>query len=361
MFIKRRKRDVRDKSSLILSLAAVVALLVAVSIVLLKYRQPAIVAAGSDLETVGQERREHAGEEFNASKQALADKHGFVVWSSNRSGKHDIYKMSLPDMQVTALTTHPHTEYYPRISPHGKRIIFSRSIKPHESQRNWVDWDLYLLNLETGEETFIAQNATFGSWLNNDEIAYAKDGHSMVRHNLASEEVQTIFQTGVGNDMPRGSLISTPSYNPEKEELVFTGKQSHIGLNTGHWGTALVQDEQVEGVHNGCQLFWSSTGGLLFQVASRGNQGNSIVYVDPETYEIAPMLDLQGEFSHEYFPKTSNDDSHLVFAASRDKDEHEHDRADYEIFLWEIGGNPGQATRLTFHSGNDNWPDVYLR
>lgn len=361
MFVKKHKRENRDKTSLALWLTAAAALLVASSLAALNYLQATTMAAASDSKEVGQDRREHAVDEFNASKRALTDKHGFVVWSSNRSGQHDIYKMSLPDMHVTALTTHPHTEYFPRISPDGRKLIFSRSQEPYVSQRNWVDWDLYLLNLETGEETRIANNATFGSWLNNDEIAYAKDGHSVVRYDIKSEKRQTVFETGVGNDMPKGALISTPSYNPENEELVFTGKQSHIGLNTGHWGTALVKDEQVEGVHNGCQLFWSSTGELLFQVVSRGNQGNSFVYVDPKTYEVTPMLDLRGEFSHEYFPKTSNDGSHLVFAASRGKDKHEHDRADYEIFLWKIGGNPGQATRITFHSGNDNWPDVYLR
>ncbi|HSH43367.1 MAG TPA: hypothetical protein VK973_14685, partial [Arenicellales bacterium] len=29
---------------------------------------------------------------------------GFIVWSSNRGGSHDIYKMTLPDRQVTRLT-----------------------------------------------------------------------------------------------------------------------------------------------------------------------------------------------------------------------------------------------------------------
>ena len=50
----------------------------------------------------------------------------------------------------------------------------------------------------------------------------------------------------------------------------------------------------------------------------------------------------------------------LVFGASRSEGEHEHDQADYEIFLWQIGSDPTQATRLTFHTGNDNWPDVYI-
>ncbi len=34
--------------------------------------------------------------------------------------------------------------------------------------------------------------------------------------------------------------------------------------------------------------------------------------------------------------------------------------ADYEIFLWQVGTPAETASRLTYHTGNDNWPDVYL-
>ena len=37
---------------------------------------------------------------------------------------------------------------------------------------------------------------------------------------------------------------------------------------------------------------------------------------------------------------------------------HEHDRYDYEVFLWRIGRPAEEAVRLTFHSGNDRWPDI---
>jgi Tol biopolymer transport system component len=71
-------------------------------------------------------------------------------------------------------------------------------------------------------------------------------------------------------------------------------------------------------------------------------------------------VDLDGEFSHEYWPKDSANGEYLVFGASRGKHHHEHDVADYEIFLWKVGSDPSKATRLTFHTGNDNWPDVYI-
>jgi len=49
----------------------------------------------------------------------------------------------------------------------------------------------------------------------------------------------------------------------------------------------------------------------------------------------------------------------MVLGASAEG--HEHDRADYEIFLWRVDTPPETAVRLTFHTGNDNWPDLFLR
>ncbi len=39
---------------------------------------------------------------------------------------------------------------------------------------------------------------------------------------------------------------------------------------------------------------------------------------------------------------------------------HDHDIADYEIYLWEVGTPAEKAARLTYHSGNDRWPDIFI-
>jgi hypothetical protein len=39
---------------------------------------------------------------------------------------------------------------------------------------------------------------------------------------------------------------------------------------------------------------------------------------------------------------------------------HDHDIADYEIYLWRVGDKPEGAVRLTYHSGNDRWPDIFI-
>ena len=39
---------------------------------------------------------------------------------------------------------------------------------------------------------------------------------------------------------------------------------------------------------------------------------------------------------------------------------HDHDIADYEIYLWHVGDKPEEDVRLTYHSANDRWPDIFI-
>lgn len=286
---------------------------------------------------------------------------GFVVFSSNRDGNHDIFKLSLPSRTLTKLSSHKNTETYPRISPDGRKLVFSRAQQEWVPQRNLVAWDIYILDLQTQAQTKVGSNGTSPRWIDNHQITYLQNGETVVRVDILTGKEQTIYQTGVNNKMPSGSRLSNPSLNPVTDQLVFTARQRDIGMSTGHWGTAIQGPNGHTGVLNGCELAWSSNGEQLFQVtAGAVEREHKIVVIDPSTLKARDLVNLDGEFSHEYWPKDSNDGQYLVFGASRGIKEHEHDSADYEIFLWKFGSPSGHATRLTFHTGNDNWPDVYI-
>ena len=70
------------------------------------------------------------------------------------------------------------------------------------------------------------------------------------------------------------------------------------------------------------------------------------------------LMDLPGRRSHEYFPKFDRTGQYMVWCAT-DKG-HDHDLYDYEVYFWKRGEPVKSAVRLTFHSGNDRWPDVYI-
>ena len=69
------------------------------------------------------------------------------------------------------------------------------------------------------------------------------------------------------------------------------------------------------------------------------------------------LLDAPEPWSHEYFPRFTRDGRWLVYGASTGK--HEQDSADYEIFLWDTEHTDAPPARLTFHTGNDCWPDLW--
>lgn len=296
------------------------------------------------------------------SKEQVDGLNGFVVFSSNRDGNHDIFKLNLSDFELIKLTTHTNTETYPRISPDGEKMIFARSHEEWVSQRNTVAWDVFMLDLTTKEETKVGINGTAPQWLNDNEITYLQNTNKVVKVNVNNLESNVIYETGIGNSMPIGAAIQNPEYSPVRDQLVFTGRQSQIGTSTGHWGTAITIGESHKGVFNGCELAWNYSADKLFQVTTGGRQnGLQIVRVDPDTLESSLLIDLEGEFNHEYWPKDSNNGEYMVFGASRSPKEHEHDVADYEIFLWQVGSDSSKATRLTFHTGNDNWPDIFIK
>jgi len=293
------------------------------------------------------------------SKKHVSSLNGFVVFSSNRDGNHDIFKLNLADYQLSKLTEHPHTETYPRISPDGKRLVFARAHQTWVSQRNVVAWDIYVLDLNTMQEIKVGENGTAPHWLDNKEITYVKEATKMMKVNVDSGVSTVAYETGVNNNMPKGSKIYNAKLNPKTGQLVFTARQSAIGSNTGHWGTAIDINGAQKGVMNGCELTWDSKGNSLYQV-DPAQDGLRIVRVDPKTLEPTIVVNLVDEFNHEYWPKESTDGGYLVFGASRGPKDHEHDTKDYEIFLWKLGSDPSKATRLTFHTGNDNWPDAYI-
>ncbi len=283
---------------------------------------------------------------------ALDGASGFVVWSSNRFGNHDILSMSLPDFQVRRLTIHPHAEYFPRISPDGTRIAFARSQPPWVSQRNPLLWDVYVLNLKTGRERLLARNATAPTWSHDGQYVYVqRNGGEFVQVDANSGANRLLMKSGTA-PVPSKVILQTPSFDDESRQLAATYRGARRM-------TALLTLDGVERrVAKGCQLTWAPNGEFLYWVDRGGRQTNRIMRIDPHLGEARAWLDLPGRFSHEYFPKLSNDGRILVLGASASG--HEHDVADYELFLWRVGEPASTAVRLTFHTGNDNWPDLYL-
>jgi hypothetical protein len=116
----------------------------------------------------------------------------------------------------------------------------------------------------------------------------------------------------------------------------------------------------------GQQIGWAPDGASVYWEDDAGKEGSRIarepVVAGTPADERDPskilLVDLPGKRSRERFPRLSNDGKWLVFAAAVNNLENDVD--DFELFLWEAGAPATSATRLTFHSANDRWPDIFV-
>ena len=160
----------------------------------------------------------------------------------------------------------------------------------------------------------------------------------------------------------------------QQPELSHNGKFLAITLrgttrNTVIWNLEKGMGEFLSG---GCEVSWFPDDKRVVRMnEGQGNGSTEVLAIDidengkpldvPSGMSINKkfrFMDLPGRRSHEYFPAISADGAWMVWGATQYG--HEHDIADYEIYVWKIGKNPKSATRLTFHSANDRWPDIYI-
>lgn len=293
--------------------------------------------------------------ETRLQQRVLSEFRGRVVWSSNRGGNHDLWMLTYPGGALSRLTSHPHTETYPRFSPDGRRIAFCRSRQPWVSQRNPVPWDTVVLDLDTKTEHVVATNAFTPAWTPDGRgVVFVRDGTSVLCQFLDSPEAPpTVLAEADREPFAADTVFQTPSPGPQGAGLALTlrgGRQRGTVL--------LLADGTLRQVAGGCQLGWKPDGTGLVQVDHGGQGKNAFFAYDPATSNRTLWFDSPGAFSHEYFPRVSRNGKWLAYGAAAEG--HEHDAADYEVFLWRTGTPSGDAARLTFHTGNDCWPDVIV-
>jgi Tol biopolymer transport system component len=281
---------------------------------------------------------------------------GRVVWSSNRTGNHELYLLDLGTRTVRRLTNTPQVEFFSRFSPDGRRILFTRSQREYVSPRDPTAWDVYVMNVDGTGERLVARNGYSPQWAPDGEAIVFLRGAQVIRLDMkgGSPGRESVLLDGPTTDGIEGGM-ETPELSPDGTRLAVTVRSRRYD------GVAVV-DLETRAVTrlspgNACQITWMPGSGRLLWMESLGNGGTSIMSGGPDRPR-ETFMDLPGAYSHEYFPRVSSDGSWLVWAAAARG--HEHDRADYEIFVWRIGDPVSEAVRLTHHPGNDQWPDIHL-
>jgi len=275
---------------------------------------------------------------------------GRIVWSSNRTGNHELYLVQMPAGRAEQLTEHPNVDFGARFSPDGEAVVFMRSRREWVSFRDKDSWDVMLLDLASGHERRIVRRGYHPTWgPNGDTIVFARGGR-VLEFNLGTGKERLLFDSGI---LTEGREIWDPELHPGGGRLV---------VAIARYGAIVLPPEASDyrrlTDHHVCQTTWvPGTDDLLWMDAS-GNGGTRVMRGAADGSGVEVFMDLPGERSHEYFPTLSQDAAWMVWAASAEG--HEHDRADYEIYAWRVGTPWEDAVRLTYFAGNDQWPDVYV-
>jgi dipeptidyl aminopeptidase/acylaminoacyl peptidase len=281
---------------------------------------------------------------------------GHIVWSSNRTGNHELYLLDLGSGTVRKLTNTPYVEFFSRFSPDGRRILFTRSQREYVTFRDTTAWDVYVMNVDGTGERLLARHGYSPQWAPDGNAIIFSRGGKVIRLEVDGGGAgrESIMLDGATIDGIRGD-VETPEISPD-------GKRLAVTVRSRQYGGVAVVDLATRAVMRlspgaACQLTWIPGSEALLWMESEGNGGTQIMkggYGRPGEL----FMDLPGSYSHEYFPRVSNDGRWLVWGAAAKG--HEHDRADYEIFVWQIGRPTSEAVRLTHHPGNDQWPDIHL-
>jgi hypothetical protein len=286
---------------------------------------------------------------------------GTIVWSSSRLGNHDLFTMKTDGSDVKAITHGDEVDWFPRFSPDGSKVLFCRSKKGWVSERDANDsgkWDVYQVNTDGSEIEKLVDSASWASWIDQDEIIYVR-GTKIFRKKLGDKEVELMDSAGVKE--LDGALLQQPELSPDGKYIAITLRGGM--RETGIWN---IDKKTWTKTGLGCQINWTPDGKDVYWVNPTGNGGSEVFRMPvsngkaekESSDDELKFMDVPGRRSHEYFPKLSADGKWLVWGVTQRG--HDHDTADYEIYLWEVGTPKESAVRLTHHSGNDRWPDLFI-
>lgn len=290
------------------------------------------------------------------SDRLLGD--GFVVWESNRSGAWRLWTVPLAGGEPRQLTADEEGRSHccPHIAPDGSRIAYLSVVaRAREYPQPTESGVLRLLDADgSAEQVLVGAARTYFEnravvWRSPSELIFIDEGGVTRLLDLESGRSTPLTATGAES---YGWLLDPRLEHATSGSTLFSRYQTasrSVLPGAGRTGC------QPYFTHDGRWGFWMAAPGGPLDVLELASGRRSTV-VRKSDARLPPGL------GYVYFPMISARSEALVFAASAD--EHDHFRADYEIFVapldpetLELEADP---RRLTHDPATDRYPDVWV-
>jgi hypothetical protein len=213
-----------------------------------------------------------------------------------------------------------------------------------------------------GEKPLIP-NSTWANWTRDGKSIVYSRGPKVFQCAADGTGEKLLFDTETAK---KGSLAQHPSLSDDGKLLALTLRGT--GRETGIYN---LETKKYFASGGGCQFSFFPGSHRCIRVNETGVGGTSIFAFDLKADgthgkidggeidgKSIVFMDMPGRRSHEYFPRLSPKGDYLIWGITQRG--HDHDLADYENFLWKIGDPPEKAVRLTWHTTNDRWPDIWF-
>lgn len=285
---------------------------------------------------------------------------GFLVWETNRTGSWRIWTRALDGSGLRQLSPEePDRDHFgAHISPDGTRVAYlsyPKGSNSYHDVKEHVPVELRVVRVADGEERVVAEDArSYGQsrsvvWIDGHRLIYLARDLSTRELDLRTGEVTHLAHAPEGtkpyllNPTKTHGVNNDPAFNfYDPEALSFSAGPRHAG----------------------CQPYFSRDGRLGFWTS---NSGGPILRIDLSSERQSVIVErddprLAEGFRYVYFPMVSPDQRLLAYGAS--DGDHDHFRADYEIFVAPIDPTTlelqGEPVRYTFDPATDRFPDAFL-